>query len=257
MSTAEQIVDEVEAQVAEENSAEVEAPAEEAPAEEAAAKPTKKAPAEPKPCLCRSFLLIDPEDKDAEFNTECESTSRSGFAQGHDAKLVSFLVQGERDGYKPLRTDGENGARIAFTGAGHAAASVSEALGRKADKALVGGAERDALKATAKAEREAARDALRATKLAAKEAEKAQKAEAKQAAIAEKAKVVAGSQEGDSKAKPSRPEPEDGEEAVTIKIGRTEIPATLNADKTEVRWIDASGKPQTRPSDTVRVLTEA
>lgn len=222
------------------------------------AKPEKpkreKKVVEPKPCLCAVFMLLDKEDEDATFTTECESTTLSTFTQGHDARLVSFLVRGQLDGYSIVRTDGEGGSLVAYTDAGHAAASVSAPLGEKADKALVNATERDAKKAQAKIESAERREAKKAETAAKKEAEKANKATEPKAVAA---RVAKGSETGDAKPKPTRPEPEEGEEAVVIKVGRNEIPATLNAEKTEVRWVDATGKPQVRPADTVRVLPQS
>lgn len=219
-----------------------------APAEEKPAKAKKVV--EERECKCRVFRLIDPKDAATEFDTECTQTTRSTFAQGHDARLVSFLVQGQLDGYTAVRIDGDEGARVQFENAGHAAASISEKLGAKADNALKNAADRETAKELAKAESAARREAKKAETAAKNAAKKAEKANAPKEV---KAKVVEGSQTGDAKRGPSRPtEVVEGESEVTIKVGRTEIPALSNG--TEVRWIDANGKEQRRPVDTVRIL---
>jgi hypothetical protein len=224
-------------------------PVEGAPEQETPAPkpPRVKKIVEERDCLCRVFRLIDLLDKDTEFDTECESTTKSVFAQGHDAKLVSWLVKGQSDGYTPVRIDGEEGARIQYENAGHAAASVSEALGAKADIALQNAAERETAKALAKVESAKRREEKKAETAARKVAEKAAAAAAPRPV---KVKVVPGS---DTKRQPQRPsDPRDNEVPIEIKVGRTEISAL--SDGTDVRWIDSKGKEQTRPLDTVRVL---
>ncbi len=222
-----------------------------APAEEEKPKKTKKV-VEPHPCLCRLFLLAKPED-DAEFRSECAAETKSQFAQGHDARLVSFLVQGQLDGYQLFRDD--EAGRIQFDDAGHAAASCSEALGQKADKAIQNAIARRDEKAARAASRTIARAQAKAEREAAKEKAKAEKAAAPKDS---KAKVVEGSQEGDAKKTFRRPdERAEGETEIMIKVGRNEIPALLSADGQTVRWIDTKDNEHNRPIDTVRVLQQA
>lgn len=108
-----------------------------------------------KPCRCSLFEVgeFDAEKDGAEFTTECDRQTNNLFAQGHDARLVSFLVRGQLDGYE-IRTV-QGGVSVTFPGAFAAASSVSEALGRKAEKMLAVAAK----KAEAKAQREAAKKA--------------------------------------------------------------------------------------------------
>lgn len=236
-----------------------------------------KAKPEPHPCLCSQFAVgEDIEDENGqltrnEFTTECDRTTQSTFAQGHDARLVSFLVSGELDGYLIYRADGEG--QVTFTGAGHAAASISEALGAKADKALLNEraklsakqAKREeregkrAEQAQARAEAKAARAAEAAARKAAKEQEKADKKAAAAARKAEAAgprevgaEVVEGSLEGDA---PRVVEAGEGERLITIKVGRFTTEAVLKADGVTVEFIDAKGELNTRHIDNVRVLT--
>lgn len=215
---------------------------------------------EPHACLC-SFFRVGEDLEDGtknEFTTECTSTTARTFAQGHDARLVSFLVSGELDGYKIWRNVTDTEIQV-FEGAVKAAGTVTEALRLKADKAL----------GNAKARREdienrqAARKALQDSKAAEKARLKAEKAKEKAEREAAKpvkppkavaATVVAGSQEGDAVERVALPEPEDGETAVTIKVGRNEYLATLTADGQTVRFMDKAGELQTREAATVRII---
>jgi hypothetical protein len=149
-------------------------PAEQAPIE--TPKPTKEK-AQPHDCLCSTFLLLDPQDADTKFDTECKSTTMRVFAQGHDARLVSFLVGGHFDGYS-IAQDAQGG-RVLFDNPGHAAASVSDALGEKADRAVANEKAKREAKDTKDKERQAAKDAKVAEKAKAKADKEAAKAAAK------------------------------------------------------------------------------
>lgn len=205
----------------------------EAPAE----KPVKVAPA-PKACLCSTFELYDPKDKDEVFAPECGLTTKSTFAQGHDARLVSFLVGGIKDGYSIRQV--VDGKPVNFATPFDAVSPISTALGEKARTATENAAKKTAEKAEAKAKREEAKKVRQAEA----EKKKADAAAAKTAKAAEKgepkatgAEVVAGSAEGDArKLNPGE---------VRIKAGRWEYVATQNADG-GVTWTDGKGEVQTR-----------
>jgi hypothetical protein len=225
-----------------------------APAE----KPAKEPKAKPQPhaCLCASFLLLDPEDKDAEFRPECGgATTMRNFAQGHDARLVSFLVAGHFDGYKIAQDS--NGTRLLFDNPGHAAASVSEALGKKADAAVANEQAKKDAKTKREQERQAAKDQKAQEKAAAKAAKDAEKAASKSEAKPPRevgAKVVQETVVDDG---PIDPKPGD---ALVIKVGRGEYDADVEAGtgdldgKLAVRYRNLQGVEEVRDIELVRVL---
>jgi sRNA-binding protein len=158
------------------------------------------------------------------------------FAQGHDARLVSFLVDGHKDGYAIQRT--VNGSVTRHDTPADAVASISDALRDKAAKATQNAADRQAVKAAkaaerekAKAERDAAKEKAKAEKAAAKEAEKAAGPKATGA------EVVAGSATGDVAPL--------AEGEVKIKVGRWEYNATRLADG-GVSFTNGKGEVETR-----------
>lgn len=222
-----------------------EAPVETAQVE--AEKPAKapKVVKEPNPCFCQAFEVADPNDTDSVFNTGCEQTTKSTFAQGHDARLVSFLVDGHFDGYE-IRSYVEGKAQVHSSPA-EAAALASDALGVKAASATNNRAARLAAKTVAAQTREAKKAATAAAKQEAKEKAAAAKAEAKgpKATGAEK---VAGSTEGDSTPL--------GEGQVKIKVGRYEYNAMVN-DEGEATYTTGSGEVKTVERDGYRLLQEA
>ena len=121
-------------------------------------------------CACRSFEFgtYDPDtEQDDTYTTECKQTTTRVFAQGHDAKLVGFLVRAELAGEEISLIDG--GMRTSF-GAVTAARAISEALAAKAQAQL------DAAKArlAKTAAREAAKAARKSAKAAAPKAEAAE-----------------------------------------------------------------------------------
>lgn len=217
----------------------------EAPAETTAPeadKPAKKVVAE-KPCLCRSYELYSPTDPDEVFQTDCELTTKATFAQGHDARLVSFLVTGLFDGYK-LRQN-VDGKVLEFADPASAVAGVSEALKNKALKATENGRKKLADKQVAKQLREAKKQ----ERLAAAAAKKADAAAAKEAKkVAPKAtgaEVVAGSSEGDTT------ELQPGQ--ALIKVGRWEYVAQVDGEG-NATYTDGSGAEQTRERDGYQLL---
>jgi len=215
----------------------------------------KMEPAEPQaapvdkshPCLCRFYEVYDPKDEEAVFTTGCELTTKATFAQGHDAKLVSFLVDGKADGYE-IRTV-KDGKTTKHDTPGEAVADASNALQTKAEKAW----SNRVAKTTAAATRKANRDKLKADKLAAKVKAKAEKEATAAKAKADKidgpkavgVEVVAGSNEG------STAELRPGQ--AVIKVGRWEYVANVTGDGTAI-YTDGSGAEQTRERDGYQLL---
>lgn len=114
-------------------------------------------------CLCQSFEFgeFDGENENAvSYDTNCSQTTTRIFAQGHDAKLVGFLVRAEMAGEEIRMVSG--GVAITFADAVDAAAKVSEALALKTRAQL------DA--ATARIAKKAAREAAKAARKSAKAA---------------------------------------------------------------------------------------
>jgi hypothetical protein len=218
----------------------------EAPAVEAPADKPAKTKAEPHPCLCGFFEVgvFDSEKAEAEqeiFSTGCEATTLRTFAQGHDARLVSFLVDGYFDGYA-LRFV-KDGVGVSFATPADAALKGSEALAEKARKATDNRQAKNDAKGAKQAEREAAKAERDAAKAKAKE----EKAAAKEAAKADKpqAEVAAGSSEGDL--------PELAEGQARIKVGRWEYTADIDADG-NASFVDGKGEAQVINRDGYRVL---
>ena len=109
-------------------------------------------------CTCRSFEFgVFDVDTDEDYTTDCNQTTTRVFAQGHDAKLVGFMVRAELAGQEIRR------GSIHYAGAVQAAASISEALAAKAQAQL------DAAKA--RLAKGAAREAAKAARKSAKAAE--------------------------------------------------------------------------------------
>jgi hypothetical protein len=119
-------------------------------------------------CLCSSFDFgTFGEDGSAEsysdYNTGCTQTTTRVFAQGHDAKLVGFLVRAELAG-EEISTSG-GGMRMTYDGAVKAARTVSEALAAKAQAQLDAAKARLAKKAEVAARKAASRSAKKAVKV--------------------------------------------------------------------------------------------
>lgn len=107
-------------------------------------------------CLCQSFEFgeFDGENELAvSYDTDCAQTTTRTFAQGHDAKLVGFLVRADMAGEEIRMTTG--GISIHFMGAVDAAAKVSGALAVKAEAQLAAAAARVAKKANKPAKKAA------------------------------------------------------------------------------------------------------
>lgn len=202
-----------------------------------AEKPAKTPKVDPtKPCLCQQFEIADPKAPEDVFGTGCEQTTKSKFAQGHDAGLVSFLVKGVKDGYTTIARV-VDGVRTTHATPADAVRAISEPLAKKAEAASANAAKREADKVANAEKREQAK-ATRRAEADKKKAEKAAAAEAKKnEPKATGAEVAAGSAEGDARA--LRP----GE--VRIKVGRWEYVATQNADG-GVTFTDGKGEVQTR-----------
>lgn len=209
---------------------------------------------QPHACYCSKFEVGDYSDgkEDEVFTTGCVQTTQGTFAQGHDARLVSFLVDGHFDGYT-IRLVEHGAATRTFSNPGEAARTASEALGDKAAKATIN---RQA-KEEAKKKRLADRESAKAEKLAAKKKAAADKAAAKEKAAAEKAskpkttgaEVVAGSAEGDGLPVT------DG--MTTIKVGRWEYRAQIDEETGEATYVDGKGEQVTVERDGYRLLQDA
>ena len=112
-------------------------------------------------CACSAFEFgdADPETEiDNTYTTGCNAKTHSIFAQGHDAKLVGFLVRAELNGDEISYTSG--GLRISPAGAVLAAGKISDALAAKAQAQLDAAHARLAKKAAAKAAATARKSAM-------------------------------------------------------------------------------------------------
>jgi hypothetical protein len=101
-------------------------------------------------CTCQTFFFGTwGPDGSAEsfedYGTECTQTTGRVFAQGHDAKLVGFLVRAELAGEEIATVSG--GMRRTFQDAVDAAASISQALAAKTEAQLIAAQKRAAKKA--------------------------------------------------------------------------------------------------------------
>lgn len=213
--------------------------AEATPAEEKPAKIVKQ----PRTCYCQAFEVYG-ETEDETFTTGCTQTTKSTFAQGHDAQLVSFLVSSYFDGYK-IRQATEQGM-VNHDTPESAARTASEALGNKAKYAtenakarLDAKTAREAEKEKKKAERKAEAERKAAEKAAAAEAKKAQPK-------ATGAEVVSTEGQGLPLA--------EGESR--IKVGKFEYNAVIDEDG-NAAYVDGKGEQQLVERDGYRLLQEA
>jgi hypothetical protein len=85
-------------------------------------------------CECSKWEFDLDVERDDDYSTGCTAQTKRIFAQGHDAKLVGFMVRAELAGHDISRTDG--GVLVTFGGAVHAAGKISEALAVKAEAML-------------------------------------------------------------------------------------------------------------------------
>lgn len=104
-----------------------------------------------RPCTCRNFeagTRVDVAGGDVDFinvrTTGCKASTTRLFAQGHDAKLVSFLVQAELDNLEIALT----GQGSSWGRAQDAAFTVSLALSEKAAKMIETARAKQAAKAS-------------------------------------------------------------------------------------------------------------
>lgn len=219
------------------------------------AKPEGKAPKvkQARACYCSAFEVYRDGSDDEVFTTGCTQTTYGTFAQGHDARLVSFLVDGHMDGYQ-IRAVGSDGKHIRFTTPEAAARTASEALGNKAATATAN----RTVKTQADADKKAEREKAKQERQAAKEAAKAEKAAKAAAAKAEKAaagpkktgaEVVAGSSEGDPAEQP--------EGTTKIKVGRWEYDAIIDPETEVAIYVDGKGEQVEVERDGYRLLQDA
>jgi len=223
------------------------------PTAEEAKKP--KTSKDPHACLCSLFevgMFDETEGTPDEqvYNTDCSATTKRTFAQGHDARLVSFLVDGHFDGYSIRMV--QDGVATTFATPEDAARVASEELAAKALKATERRNEKEQVKRDrieAKAKATEAKEKEKAEKAAAKEKAAQEAAEAKaKAPKATGAEVVAGTKEGD--------QPDLPEGLVRIKVGRWEYEAEIDDDGVAT-YLDGKGDEQRMERDGYRLLTPA
>jgi hypothetical protein len=206
-----------------------------------------KAKKQPHACLCQSYEVANPKDDDEVFSTGCEQDTLSTFAQGHDARLVSFLVEGHFDGYQIRQL--VNGETRTFGTPAEAVADVSNALQTKAEKATANRQARRDEKERKAAEREAAKQAKADEKAKAKAEKEAEKGASKAGGPkATGAEVAAGSVVGDAAdLAPGQ---------ARIKVGRWEYTATIDAEGTAT-FTNGKGETETRERDGYQLLQSA
>jgi 4-hydroxyphenylpyruvate dioxygenase-like putative hemolysin len=114
-------------------------------------------------CLCSSYEFGNTVEGQTQpewvgYTTECSQSTTNLFAQGHDAKLVGYLVRAELAG-EEIRVGSVTGGSAV-----QMARRVSEALAAKAQAQLDAAKARLAKKAAAAANKQAKRSATKATK---------------------------------------------------------------------------------------------
>lgn len=119
-------------------------------------------------CSCQTFAFgsYGPDgsaEAFTDYGTDCSQTTWNVFAQGHDAKLVGFMVRAELAGEEIAKVEG--GVRITFPGAVAAAQSISDALAIKAQAQLDAAIARLAKKASTQAKKAAKTSAKAAAKV--------------------------------------------------------------------------------------------
>ncbi len=110
----------------------------------AANTPTKKTAL--KPCECSLWEFDLDVDRDDDYSTGCQAMTVRTFAQGHDAKLVGFMVRADIAGHEISKREG--GMLVSYAGATHAAGTISDALALKASIQLEAQRARAAKKAS-------------------------------------------------------------------------------------------------------------
>lgn len=91
-----------------------------------------------KPCACRRFYAVEVVDGDERsYSTGCLRETNNIFAQGHDAKLVSFLVKADVCGDEIWQYGSGDGHETKLAGAQSAAATISAELAAKAERAVL------------------------------------------------------------------------------------------------------------------------
>lgn len=85
-------------------------------------------------CECTSWTFDLDAETDTDYTTGCQAMTIRTFAQGHDAKLVGFMVRAELAGHNINKTEG--GMLVTYNNAVMAAASISDALAIKAEGQL-------------------------------------------------------------------------------------------------------------------------
>jgi hypothetical protein len=203
----------------------------EAPAE----KPAKAVPA-PRACICSRFEIGS---DGARETTGCRQESIRGFAQGHDAKLASFLVTAYAENQE-IRENTPEGTKVHATPSA-AVADVSAALQTKV--------ERMTENAVSKRDARLAREAARAQAKAEREAEAQRKKDEREAKKNEAkpprevgAKVAEGTVVSDG---PSR--------FSIIKVGRHEYEADIDPNTKVATYRDQEGVEQTREEGAYRL----
>ncbi|MCX4612122.1 hypothetical protein [Streptomyces mirabilis] len=161
----------------------------------ATATQTENTTAEKKtPCECSRYsVLVNVREADngdltwdEELTTGCEAGARKQFAQGHDAKLKSFLIRAGAAGHEVCRDDG--GVVVSGDAATHAQQYTFGHM-------VAAGIERAEAKAAKKAERLAAKEKAHKealTRYAARQTRKIQAKLAKQAAEPKTVKAKVG-----------------------------------------------------------------
>jgi hypothetical protein len=224
-------------------------------------------------CMCSQFVAVargDGEDDNAqaadeERTTGCDKMTNRIFAQGHDAKLVSFLVRAEIDGLEIFHQP-EGAAFRTSRHAVTAAGLVSDGLRDKARRALTKAIEKSiarearettrAARAQERVEAKAAREARRAEIAKASEEKRARNAEfvARQAGAANKTKVVEGSvtadpQPGDVPVSELDPANTDQWQrmAKKVRVGRWTY-SGLPQEDGSLRYLNTAGQMKSAPA---------
>lgn len=85
-------------------------------------------------CECAAWSFDLDVDREDDYTTGCQAMTIRTFAQGHDAKLVGFMVRAEIQGHDISKAEG--GMLVTYNNAVLAAASISNALAVKVEGQL-------------------------------------------------------------------------------------------------------------------------